>query len=160
MFCNFSISISYYIHTSYEFIIMDYLYSRSLPYLWFDSLHCCGEIVFCIKLPMGPSLYYFTTFLDLFSPTHPLTLRQQSTYWTAAKNAIFLTPPTQSICWLNIGMVSIKKSVAKENPGGFVVCCKWKPSTRYRLRKKFKIWDQKCTTAFCIIFSRVIFTWC
>ena len=55
---------------------------------------------------MGPSLCYVSTFLDFIWPTHPPYVSINSTE-RQQKNAIFLTPPTQSFCWCNIGMVPI-----------------------------------------------------
>ena len=51
-------------------------------------------------LTMGPSPYYVSTFLDFFWPTH-----STSALTVLKKLSLFLTAPTQSLCWRNIGMV-------------------------------------------------------
>ena len=43
--------------------------------------------------------------IPILRQPNPLTLRQHEYYWTSAKIVIFLTPPTQSLCWRNIGMI-------------------------------------------------------
>ena len=50
----------------------------------------------------GPYLYYVSIFLDFFWPTHYVGI---NTVLNICKNGHFLTPPTQSFCWRNIGMV-------------------------------------------------------
>ena len=70
------------------------------------------------------SLYYVSIFLDFFSPTHsPMsayvnsTEHQQSCHFSdLCKIAIFLTPPTQSLCWRNIGMVPKEQTKQKPQP--------------------------------------------
>ena len=53
---------------------------------------------------LGPSLYYVSIFLDLLWPTLPPT---HYISINVIKNGHFLTPPTQSFCWRNIGMVPV-----------------------------------------------------
>ena len=54
----------------------------------------------------GSSIYYVSTFLHIFRPTHP-TITAWIQYWTPAKMALFWThpPSPESICWRNIWMV-------------------------------------------------------
>ena len=49
------------------------------------------------EIPMGPSLYYVSTFLDIFTPTHSPYVSINSTE-RQQKSQIFLNPPTQSLC--------------------------------------------------------------
>ena len=60
--------------------------------------------------PRRPSLYYLSTFLAIFWPINYVSMN-----WTSAEVAIFLTPPTQFLCWRNIGMVSSQSFVLKCN---------------------------------------------
>ena len=51
-----------------------------------------------LLFPQGPSIYYFSTFLDLFWPIHPLC---QQKYKTKRHQKWTFSEPTQSLCWRN-----------------------------------------------------------
>ena len=55
------------------------------------------------KKLLGDHPYITSIYFWHFRP-HPPTLSAQIQY-LRQKNAVFLTPPTQSLCWCNLGMV-------------------------------------------------------
>ena len=90
---------------------------------------------------MGPSLCYVSTFLDFIWPTHPYvsinsTERQQ-------KNAIFLTPPTQSFWWRNVGMVPCKDLHINEVIKIVVLCGNANPIIIFSPRLEIDYYVQK-----------------
>ena len=77
--------------------------SFALTFCSSDASHIHGQLF----SRLGPSLYYVSTLLDFSWPIHPPTLYQRKYYWTYEKIAIFLTLPTQSLCWRNREMVPL-----------------------------------------------------
>ena len=69
--------------------------------------------------PLRENPYITSAHLRTFSDP-PSTLRH--CYWTSAKITIFRTPPTQSLCWRNIGMAPYLLSSSTRQCSQ---CCIW-----------------------------------
>ena len=61
-----------------------------------DRVELTQRISKTITYDKGPSMYYVSTFLDFFWPTHPTFYVSINTVLNISKNIYFLNPPSQA----------------------------------------------------------------